>query len=184
MKIVLFGDSLLKNIGKDNTLKFEMAVPDSDIYNCAVGGWDTNDGVKKAPYISSLKPDIVILGFGTNDSAAWKQVPLADYLKNIEIIVNQFKDSRIIFFLPPPVFLENGHDKDHWRHPESVKQYNDVAKSLLEEKKIEYLDSFSLFTPMLERGQDYHIEDGVHLNDYGYENLIREFANIIMAKDE
>ena len=177
MKIILFGDSLLKNFNKEKIEEFEVLIPQSDIYNCSVGGWDTNDGVKKPPYISKLKPDVVIIGFGTNDSAAWKQVPLDQFLQNIPKIINYFKSSKIIYFLPPPVRPENGHDADHWRHPEAVKQYHDEAKKLLEQQGTIYLDSFSVFESMLQRGESYHIEDGVHLNDYGYEVLTRELAS-------
>lgn len=182
MKIVLFGDSLLKNYGKDRLLDFEAAVPSSDIYNVAVGGWDTNDGVKKAPFVSKLKANIVILGFGTNDAAPWKQVPLEKYLTNIKQISHDFAGSRIIFFLPPPVAENNGHADNYRRFPEVVKDYHDKAKQLLDEIGIEYIDSFKLFGELIAKGEDYHIEDGVHFNELGYETLTKEFTRIIRSK--
>jgi len=179
MKIVLFGDSLLKNFGKDYIAQFEAALPGADIYNCSVGGWDTDDGLKKAPFIAKLKPDIAILGFGTNDAAPWKQVPLDRYLENVSKIVEEFADSKIIFFLPPPVHPENGHNADHRRFPDTVQQYHDETKKVLEGSGTTYLDSHAVFAPLLKNDQSYHVEDGVHLNDLGYKILIEEFSKLI-----
>ena len=53
-KLVLFGDSLLANFSKQYILRLEAKLPDYDIYNCAAGGWDTYDCVKKATFISKL----------------------------------------------------------------------------------------------------------------------------------
>jgi len=181
MKIVLFGDSLLKNFGKDYLIRFEAAVPGADIYNCAVGGWDTNDGLKKASFIAKLKPDIVILGFGTNDAAPWKQVPLEVFLKNIPQIIEEFTGSKVIFFLPPPVHPDNRHSSKRRRLPETVQQYHDEAKRLLEGMSVTYLDSHAVFKPLLQSNQRYHIEDGTHLNDFGYSVLVKEFARLIQG---
>ena len=179
MKIVLFGDSLLKNFGKDQLLELETAVAGADIYNCAVGGWDTNDGVKKSPYIAGLKSDVVILGFGTNDCAPWKQVPLEQFRTNIKQLLQHFAGSRVLYFLPPPIRQANGHGADYQRSPEMVKRYHDAAKELLAQEGIEYLDSHAIFTPLLESNQNYHIEDGIHLNDLGYKILIKELSKLI-----
>ena len=175
MKVILFGDSLLAGMGKDLVKELEAQVPGADVYNCSVSGWDTNDGLKKSPYISKLKPDVVILGFGTNDAAPWKQVPLEKFLENIPKIVKEFAGSKVVYFLPPPVHPENGWENQK-RFPEVVQQYHDEAKKLLKELGVAYLDSHAVFKPLLNKDESYHVNDGVHLNEHGYEVLIRELA--------
>lgn len=177
-KLVLFGDSLLANFDKELLIKLESKLSDFDVYNCAVGGWDTNDGVKKSAYISSLKPDLIVIGFGTNDAAPWKQVPLEQFGKNINIILDNFSDSRVIYFLPPPV-NENKESKGEKRSNETMRRYHDLAKKICLDKKVGVVDSWTIFIPMVEQNHEYHIEDGLHLNDFGYDTLIDSLAKVI-----
>ena len=44
---------------------------------------------------------------------------------------------------------------------------------------IAYIDSFSIFKPMLDKGLEYHVEDGVHFNDFAYEVIVSEIAKVL-----
>ena len=180
-KFVLFGDSLLNNFNKELIIKLEGALKVYDVYNCAAGGWDSRDGVKKSGYIASLKPDVVVIGFGTNDAAPWKQVPLEEFEKNVNIILDNFKSSKIIYFLPPPV-NEEKEQEDEKRSNVTMKLYHDAAKRICLGKGASIIDSWSIFMPMLTQKKDYHEEDGVHLNDFGYEILIKNMASGIISQ--
>ena len=138
MKIVLFGDSLFGQFGKNRILKLEAMIPGSDVYNCAAGGWDSNDCVKKAPYIARLKPDIMILSLGTNDASSWKLVDIETFKINVPQIINAFTDSRIIYMLPPPSD-ESKQPHDRLRKNETLKQYYDVAKNICGQKEFRLL---------------------------------------------
>jgi hypothetical protein len=47
-KLVLFGDSLFGRCNKDLIDQLEATLSESyDIYNCAAGGWDSDDVLKK-----------------------------------------------------------------------------------------------------------------------------------------
>lgn len=102
-KLVLFGDSLFAQASKNTILMFEQVLSGYDIYNCAVGGWNTNDCVAKGSYISKLKPDVLVISLGTNDAAPWKQVPLDKFEENISKIFEEFSSSKIVYFLPTPL---------------------------------------------------------------------------------
>ncbi|HEY1645892.1 MAG TPA: hypothetical protein VGF75_06000, partial [Candidatus Saccharimonadales bacterium] len=66
-KLVLYGDSLFAQAGKHRLTMFEEVLAGYDVYNCAAGGWNTNDCLKKAEYISKLEPDVLVISLGTND---------------------------------------------------------------------------------------------------------------------
>src|SRR5579872_2901625 len=127
-KLILFGDSLLANCSKRHVVQLEQLLEGQyDVYNCAVGGWDTNDLIKKSPYISALAPDVLVLSIGTNDASPWKRVGLNVFKTNLAKVLDIFKDSRVIFLLPPPIH-------ESWGPPEKsipnneLKEYCDSAK--------------------------------------------------------
>ncbi len=177
-KLVLFGDSLFGQFGKHCIAALEASLPGYDVYNCAAGGWDTNDCLKKAPYIAGLRPDLVIISLGTNDMSPWKQVELPQFIENLNKIMRIFSTSQVIYFLPPPV-NEASEPDDKKIENETAKQYHDAAKALCEDLNIAYVDSWKVFMPLLEAGRDYHVEDGVHLSDRGYEILIGELVALV-----
>lgn len=176
-KLILFGDSLIKNINKPLSGEIEKRAG-VDLYNCAVGGWDTNDGVAKASYIAQLNPDLVLFSFGTNDAAPWKRVDIETFQQNLKKIFETFSSAEKIFFLPPPL-NEGQQTGEEKRLNELQKQYEEVAKELSLSNGVKIIDSWAVFKPMLDAGQDYHDEDGVHFNDLGYQTLISEIVSVI-----
>lgn len=178
MKIILFGDSLFAQMGKHRILKLEQTIPGSDVYNCAAGGWDSNDCVKKAPYLSGLKPGVVVMSLGTNDASSWKLVDLEVFKQNIQKIIDIFSGSKFIYFLPPPSD-ETKHEPDRVRSNETTKQYYDAAKSICEQKGAMTINSWDIFKPMLDKGEVYHVEDGTHLEENAYDIIIAQIAKLI-----
>lgn len=181
-KLVLFGDSLFAYISKPELLSLESRLPGYGVYNCAVGGWDTNDCIKKAAYIATLKPDVLMLSVGSNDSAPWKQVDIHVYEDNIKGIFKLFSGTKIIYFLPPPIneIVFRNDAKRKGLNNSVVKSYNDVAKRLCEDNSIAFLDSWKVFKPLIDKGDDYHIDDGLHFSDIGYELLFDELAKLVL----
>jgi lysophospholipase L1-like esterase len=177
--LVLYGDSLLAEVGKDRISMFEETLAGYDVYNCAVGGWDTNDCLKKAPYIAKLEPDVIVISLGTNDSASWKHVPLEVFAGNLRKIAEVFHGSKVIYFLPPPVNETDTKTSGWPRSNDVLKQYHDAAKSVCQEQTIAYIDSFAVFMPLLDAGKEYHAEDGVHLTDTAYQTIAAELVKII-----
>jgi lysophospholipase L1-like esterase len=178
-KLVLFGDSLFAQAGKHRIIMFEEALPGYDVYNCAVGGWNTNDCVKKAPYISKLEPDVVVISLGTNDAAPYKQIPINTFIKNIPAIINSFKNSKLIWYLPTPIDQTKSKVFGKEIPNEVVKQYHDAAKKVCEEHGVDVINSFSIFMPMLDAGEKYHSEDGVHYIDKAYEIIANELSKLL-----
>jgi len=182
MKIVLFGDSMLARFNNKLIDQLETKIPGSEVYNCAAGGWDTDDCVKKAAYIGSLKPDAVTISLGTNDGAGWKLVPVERFKANLNAILNSFEGSRVVFFPAAPV-NESRQNPDFGRTNDLMKEYSDATKEVCADRGIEYIDSWAIFHPLLEKGEDYHINDGVHFNDYGNDLLINHIAEVLNQKN-
>lgn len=178
MKIVLFGDSLFAQMSKYHVSKIEEQIPGSDVYNCAVGGWDSNDCLKKAFYIAQLKPEVVAISLGTNDASPWKLVDLEIFKQNIPKIIDIFAPSKFIYFLPPPSD-ETKQPPDKKRTNETLKQYYDAAKGICDEKGTLTINSWDIFKPMLDRGEVYHVEDGTHLKENAYDIIIAEIAKLL-----
>lgn len=178
-KLVLFGDSLFAQVGKDRVAMFENALPGYDVYNCAVGGWNTNDCVRKAPYVARLEPDVVVISLGTNDANPMKQVPLETFSNNIPKIVESFSPSRVVWFLPTPID-EVKAKIDGWELTNViVKEYHDAAKKACEDIGVAAIDSFTVFKPLLDSGEEYHNEDGVHFIDTAYQIITSELSELL-----
>ncbi len=180
-KLVLFGDSLFGEVRKTETLMLEEKLGGVyDVYNCATGGWSTNDLVKKAPYISGLKPNIVIISAGTNDSAPWKRVDLEKFKANLPLIAEQFSESRVIFFPPPPV-TEVVLEDNKIMSNEDVKLYNDAVVAFCKSASVDYIDSWSFFMKLKDNNQGYHVDDGIHFTREGYDLLFSGLSEVIKS---
>lgn len=170
-KLVLFGDSLIALFHKDEVSELEKQTG-YEVYSCATSGWNSEDGVNKASYISQLNPDVTVFSFGTNDSAPWNSVKIQNFVENIRTIIKIFSSSKIIFLLPPPT-------KDERRSNELIEQYSEAAKQVLNENSVTYIDSWKVFKEMLDSNQNYHDSDNLHFNELGYNTVINEIAKIL-----
>ncbi|MCR4277602.1 MAG: GDSL-type esterase/lipase family protein [Candidatus Berkelbacteria bacterium] len=175
-KLILFGDSLIANFHKADVSTLENNTG-YQVYNCATCGWDTNDGVVKAPYIARLQPEVVVFSFGTNDSSTWQQLEIATVAENVKKIIEDFSGSVMIFLLPPPID-EDRQELKKQRSNATIKQYAEAIKNVLIQNNIRYIDP-AVFRQILDSGQDYHEEDGIHFNDLGYGTVINEIVKIL-----
>lgn len=169
--IVLFGDSFLGRLGKKYISQFELLVPSAMVHNCAAGGLDTADGLARAGYIAGLKPDFVVLSFGAND-AERGEISEEKFEHNLEGIVKAFVGSQVILLLCPPAYdpADPVGTKDF---NDKIFRYNARARAVAERAGAKVVDSEKIFSPYLDRGENYHDEDGLHLNDLGYEVWIK-----------
>ncbi len=177
--LVLFGDSLLARMGIDTISNLEILLEDAIVYNCAAGGMTSNDGAKRADFIAKLQPDDVVLSFGTNDCAPWKvQVSKEDFRKNLLSIIHSFSGSRVIIFPCPPAYDPN--DLSGTKEFNAIcEQYNEIIFDIAKSTSSEYINSPKIYGDLLKNGTNYHEEDGIHLNEKGYEVLVLELSKII-----
>ncbi len=175
MNIVLFGDSHLGRFGKNPTEKLEQLIDNSIVYNCSAGGFTSVDGAKRAELISTLNPDIVIFSYGGNDVAPWKPIVLQEeYLQNMRKIFEAFSDSRKILLISPDVKLADPLQTDEFNN--SLHEYRDAQIGICNEFNVSVIDGNEIVETL---GEDYHEDDGVHMNEAAYKLVIDAFAKTI-----
>ena len=178
--VVLFGDSLFGRFGRDYILQLEETVKDITVYNCAAGGFNTRDGLKRADFTAQLKADYVCLSFGANDSSPFKgqPVPLVEFANNLTSIIQAFADSKVILFPCPPVY-DPSDPAETKNFNKVLIQYNAIIKDIAIKTNSELINSENVYGELLDKDEKYHIEDGLHLNNLGYQRLIEELIKLI-----
>ena len=178
--IVLFGDSLLSRMGRDYIHQLENNVDDLIVCNCAIGGLNTRDAIKRMNFIAKIKPDFVCLSFGVNDGYPFhtEKIPIDEFVNNLISIIKVFNESKIILFPCPPGYDANDLVETK-KFNDVMQEYNSKIKEVAHQTGTHYIDSDLLYGKLQELDQNYHIEDGLHLNDLGYEILVAELSKII-----
>lgn len=178
--IVLFGDSFFGRFGREYILRLEGVAKNITVYNCAAGGFDTRDGLKRADFIARLKAEYVCISFGANDSSPFKgqSIPIEEFAKNLTSIIKSFVNSKVILFTCPPVYDPND-PMETKKINDIIYQYNVVIKDIATKTNLDCIDSETIYGKLLEKGENYHIEDGLHLNNLGYQVLIEELSRLI-----
>ena len=176
-KVILFGDSLLSHFGKSLIKKLEDSVKDIDVFNCATGGTTTVDGINKSEYISKLRPDVVILCYGANDIFQNDLSP-REYTSNMDKIIKNFSNSRIIIWITPPA--NDVNDKSGTIDFNSkISEYNDEIKNYCSKTGTEFIDSFSEYKIDIGKKDKYHEEGGIHLTKEGYMPFLDSLISIL-----
>jgi lysophospholipase L1-like esterase len=174
--VMLFGDSMLARFTKPRIQSLERELGGTaTVYNCAAGGWDSSDGVARAPLLGRLDWAAVVLSFGANDCAPWKRVAIDRFAENLDAIVAAFDGARLLAFLPP-VIEERPDSGSGSRTNRELDAYREVLRAAVGADACLDTDRTlaAAGTPCLE-------EDGLHLTDAGYTILIPALARVIAA---
>ncbi len=129
LMVMCFGDSITygycAEYGKDYVSLFKKKVAEDfpkdsvTIRNRGANGESSRDGLARIDNeLESYSPDIVIMLFGSNDSAysSWYHVGYEEFSHNYDLIISKIKSggTEIILITPPPViededmpFIEN-----------------------------------------------------------------------------
>jgi lysophospholipase L1-like esterase len=141
--------------------------------NFAVGGWSSDNGVKDASRVAGEKPDLVIIGYGMNDTG---KNP-AKFAANIKAIMDAVKaaspDAEFVLVAP---MLAN----PEWHAPNmaSFPAFREALAGLCG-KGVILADVTSVWTELRKRKTFHDLTgNGVnHPNDFGH----RVYAQVILA---
>ncbi|WP_339923737.1 SGNH/GDSL hydrolase family protein [uncultured Cyclobacterium sp.] len=140
-------------------------------------------------------PDLVIIGFGTNDAHiddagpdGKSRIPLRRYKRNLTFMIKELKAQGADVILIAPNGLRG-------KYPEyqnvRLKQYVEVVKKLAKRYHIGLIDNFKLFSDYYDSKENRAEEillDGVHPNDKGHalmaEEISQEIVRIRKLKDQ
>lgn len=173
--VVAFGDSITASGAWFATAEKTHGIK---VVNKAVGGWNSKDGRNAFNSAMMLKPDVLFLSFGMNDSALdmAKYVPLETYCENMRYMIEKAQDSgaRVILVIENPI----GEEDYYTRHDRNVfepfggigafyLQYVEAAREVAKEYDLVVMDMYRIFT---EDGRplDDLLADGVHPSAKGY----------------
>ncbi len=81
--------------------------------------------------------------------------------------------------MPPPISEHKLEEHRTALTNEIMKNYHDAAKQVCIDQKVEFIDSWNIFGGMIDQNNDYHVEDGIHMNDHGYEVLTDKLNKLI-----
>lgn len=206
VKIVAFGNSIT---AKRNTIEavFAQRLPEllkkegitCDMINAGIGGSHTGRRVDhdlfKIPHaldrleedVLNHHPDITIIGFGTNDAhidskvkRGPSRIPIADYRRNMEYIIESVMDvgSKVILIAPNclgDAYQEFQNDR--------LYKYVQVVVRLSRKYKTALLNNYALFRAYDSKpGQSMEdlMLDGVHPNDRGHEMMADHLQILIL----
>ncbi len=154
-QLCFIGDSLIEYYD------WQERFPDLAVLNLGVAGETTPELLARLSCFgaSSCQPDWVIIMTGTNDLLMG-----ADFLPSYERIITRLQKA-----LPDAFLLINGLMPMAlpWLAPNLIAQVNARLEELALRHKIGYLDGGCLGTDSTASPSCF-LEDGVHLNQYGY----------------
>ncbi|WP_263848906.1 GDSL-type esterase/lipase family protein [Lacticaseibacillus thailandensis] len=180
LRVLLTGDSLMARREDAHGPLINKALrnrrPGLVVDNTAVSGDQTPDLLARVDYDVVQRPhaDWVFVLIGTNDAAAHKLVPLAQFRVNLEQIVARivavYSADRVVLITPPPV---NERLQRH-RSNARIQQYGQVLSKVAAAYDARVLDLYHLFmvTPNLEATVDGGLHDGLHFGKFGYGILL------------
>jgi lysophospholipase L1-like esterase len=173
--ILFLGSSSIRN------WKVEKWFPDLPVANRGFGGSQICDSTHYADRLATIHmPRLVVFYAGDNDIAGGKSP---------EQVRDDFRDFVAKVRKPQPelpiIFISIKPSIDRWKLREKIQEANRLIEAdAKEDGNITYLD---VWPPMLdEKGEprkDIFVEDGLHMNDKGYD-LWAEALRPLMAKED
>lgn len=175
--IVFLGDSIT------DFYDLEKYYPDLKVVNSGVDGNLTEDILEDMEErVYQYNPSKVILLIGTNDIQ--QGFDSEEIISNIEKILENIKENRpyATLYLQSIYPVVEGEDMVGIRTNQLIYEINQSLESYCEKQDITYIDLYPLLLDpessedMLEDG---YTEDGLHLNDSGYEVVTNEISKYI-----
>ncbi len=179
LMIMCFGDSITygycADYGKDYVSLFKAKVREDfpedriTIRNRGVNGESSRNGLARLECeLATYSPDLVIMLFGSNDSAygPWYHVGYEEFSRNYDLIISGVKaaGAQLILITPPPViedeempFIENS----------VLEGYCEIIREKAEKNSLKLIDmnkAFKEHPPLTALLQ----WDGVHISTEGY----------------
>lgn len=168
MRIVLLGDSHLARVRRDLG---HLTCPDcgpTSIENAAVGGADVHDLLAQARGAAVGSADRVAVSVGTNDAAPWKQVDLAEGVRQLEEFLVAVESTRLVHVSSPGVD-EARLGRDHDRTHATLARYSAAYAAAFTAAGATVVDTPALLAPL---GTAAFVADGVHLSGKAYAVLL------------
>lgn len=171
VRVVLLGDSHLARIRRD----LHLVAP--QVHNAAVGGACATDLLGQAHRADVGPGDVVAVSVGTNDSATWRQVSLAEFVEAVSACVGSVPANRWVYLAPPgvdEVRLASSSGRSHAR----LDRYRAAAMSVFADVSAAVVRTDRVIEPL---GAEAFADDGLHLSGAGYGLVLPALAEAVRA---
>jgi acyl-CoA thioesterase I len=151
-----------------------------EMHNLSVGGKDSAWGAMQVDSVVSLKPDLIILAFGMNDSAGRSAEDFQSQIRNtIEAVRKELPESEFILVSS----MLGNRDWTRLNHA-AFPQYRDKLKELCE-PGIALADLTTMWTEILKLKKDWdQTGNGVnHPNDFGHRIYAQVILSLLLDQD-
>ncbi len=189
--IVTLGDSITKGVRKGVTSQqtfaslLEKELRKSDIsvrvINVGIGGERSDQALKRLNRIIELKPDIVTIMYGTNDSyvdrgKAASRITVDEYRKNLNTIVIEFLRRGIQpVLMTEPRWADDARPNGVGENPnDRLERYVAACRETAQKWRTPLIDHFAEWTAARQKGTKLRewTTDGCHPNPLGHRNLV------------
>lgn len=210
-RVVAFGDSTTAPRGGlvVYATLLEKAISSPGILPCTfinagVGGNTTTVARWRfAADVLAVKPDLVIIQFGINDSMVdvWKnppatvsRVPIETYRENLRYFIEAVHaaNAKAILMTPNPLRWTPALQKKYGRSPYDpdrvdgfnvvLANYAEAARNLAKELKVPLIDVTRAYEKFAEHSTESLLLDGMHPNQRGHELVAQLLAELIYSQ--
>jgi len=178
-RVLLIGDSI--SIGYTVPVQKELAGK-ANVHRIPINGSSTAVGLENIEdWLGNKKWDVIHFNFGLHDlkvtEGGGRQVPLADYEKNLRKIVQRFKKAgaRLIWATTTPV--PDTPKQTPPRVSSDVLVFNAAARKIIEDEGVPIDDLYALIKP---RQAELQVPANVHFIAAGYDLLAHQVAESIL----
>ncbi|MFP4697698.1 MAG: SGNH/GDSL hydrolase family protein [Eubacteriales bacterium] len=201
--IVGFGDSLTSGYGVltgDNYLdRLEQYLPKYypsiywKIHNISKSSITTREGLELlSDKVLPLKPNIVLILLGTNDSALNPELNRAldefedNFKEMICLLLDTSNNTGLNYCIPIPVLITPPCVIEHITSPirtnNRIHQYSHIIKKISKQYNCPLIDFFSITNDFIDK-EKLFLKDGIHLSKKGYDllydSIFGEFTKLI-----
>ena len=129
-------------------------------------------------YVYKYNPSIVFLQVGIYDLN--DKTDIKDIISNYEEIIDNIRKNRSYADICVESLIPINRDSEDFDgdffndelNNDDIKEFNLKLKTLAEEKKVTYIDLYSMLESDGKLDEDYS-DDGIHLNDDGYRQMLK-----------
>lgn len=189
-RVVSLGDSITKGVRTGVTeketfsyyLEQDLSTPAQpvEVRNVGIGGERTDQALRRLEKdVLSLKPDVVLIMYGHNDSHIDKgttkpRITREEYADNLKLLVEEIRKSGSIPLLMTPPAYSTGNKNGIGEDPDLLlEQYAQSVREVAAELKVPLVDHYTLWRKRRDAGEEIRdlTTDGYHPNPAGHKFL-------------
>jgi acyl-CoA thioesterase-1 len=190
IRIVTLGDSITKGIrtGVKAEETFAALLQESlrkkgvsaEVTNVGIGGERTDQALLRLDKVIALKPQIVTVMYGTNDSYIdpgkdRSRITVEEFRRNLKLIVKKLRDAGIVpVLMTEPRWGKSAQPNGSGEHPNLLlEKFMAACREEAQELKVPLVDNFQIWTAAEQDGTDIAewTTDQCHPNPIGHRKL-------------